>query len=47
MRGDSRVGSDEQVVRTRITPLSGDGHVLDYVMRNTGNGWRVVDVLAD
>ena len=41
------VGSDEQVVRTRITPRSGDSHVLDYVMRDAGNGWRVVDVLAD
>jgi hypothetical protein len=41
------VGSDEQAVRTRIAPLSGDSHVLDYVMPNTVNGWRVVDVLAD
>ena len=41
------VGSDEQVVRTRITPRSGDSHVLDYVMRDAGNGWRVVEVLAD
>jgi phospholipid transport system substrate-binding protein len=41
------VGNGEQVVRTRITPPSGDGHELDYVMRNTGSGWRAVDVLAD
>ena len=41
------VGTDEQVVRTWIAPLAGDGHELDYVMRNTASGWRVVDVLAD
>ncbi len=41
------VGDNEQVVRTRITPPSGDSHELDYVMRNTGSGWRAVDVLAD
>jgi len=40
-------GNGEQVVRTQITPPSGDGHLLDYVMRNTGSGWRAVDVLAD
>jgi hypothetical protein len=41
------VGNGEQVVLTRITPPSGDGHELDYVMRNTDSGWRSVDVLAD
>jgi phospholipid transport system substrate-binding protein len=41
------VGNGEQVVRTKIIPASGDGHELDYVMRNGGNGWRAVDVLAD
>ena len=41
------VGNGEQVVLTRITPPSGDGHELDYVMRETGGGWRAVDVLAD
>jgi phospholipid transport system substrate-binding protein len=41
------IGNGEQVVRSRITPVSGDGHALDYVMRNTGGGWRAVDVLAD
>jgi phospholipid transport system substrate-binding protein len=41
------VENGEQVVRTRITSPSGDGHELDYVMRNSGSGWRVVDVLAD
>ena len=41
------VGNGEQVVCTRITSPSGDSHELDYVMRNTGSVWRVVDVLAD
>jgi phospholipid transport system substrate-binding protein len=40
-------GKDEQIVSTRIVPPSGDGHELDYVMRNTPNGWRAVDVLAE
>jgi phospholipid transport system substrate-binding protein len=41
------VGNNEQVVNTRITSASGEAHALDYVMRDTGAGWRVVDVLAD
>jgi phospholipid transport system substrate-binding protein len=41
------VGNGEQVVRTRIIPVSGDSHELDYVMRQVPRGWRAVDVLAD
>lgn len=41
------VGNGEQVVETSITPVSGDGHELDYVMHETPAGWRVVDILAD
>lgn len=37
----------EQLVDTRIVPVHGDTHVLDYVMRQTPQGWRVVDVLLD
>jgi phospholipid transport system substrate-binding protein len=37
----------EQLVRTRIVPASGEAHNLDYVMRQTGGTWKVVDVLAD
>jgi phospholipid transport system substrate-binding protein len=44
---ETRVVGDEQVVRTQIIPLSGEGHELDYVMREEPAGWRVVDVLAD
>ncbi len=40
------VGNDE-VVATRRVPSSGDPTRLDYVMRQTDNGWRVVDVLLD
>ena len=40
------VGSD-QVVQTRIISGSGESHRLDYVMRQSGGAWRVVDVLAD
>ena len=38
---------NEQVVQTRIIPLAGITHELDYVMRKVGADWRVVDVLAD
>jgi phospholipid transport system substrate-binding protein len=38
---------NRQVVQTQIIPKSGNSHELDYVMREGGAGWRVVDVLAD
>jgi phospholipid transport system substrate-binding protein len=47
------VGND-QIVRTQIIPTSGDGHQLNYVMRQGSTqaaggsaGWRIADVLAD
>jgi phospholipid transport system substrate-binding protein len=40
------VGTD-RVVQTRIVPASGRANLLAYVMRQTGGGWRIVDVLAD
>ena len=40
------VGSD-QVVATRVVPATGDATRLDYQMRQTASGWRVVDVLLD
>jgi phospholipid transport system substrate-binding protein len=40
------VGNDREV-KTRIVTASGQAHVLAYVMRQTGAGWRVVDVLAE
>jgi phospholipid transport system substrate-binding protein len=44
---ETRIVGDEQVVRTKIVPVSGDGHDLDYVLRQDSSGWRIVDVLAD
>jgi phospholipid transport system substrate-binding protein len=38
---------EEQIVQTRIVPASGESHRLDYVMRQVGGTWKVVDVLAD
>ncbi len=40
------VGND-RIVQTRIVSGSGQAHVLAYVMRQSGGGWRIVDVLAD
>jgi phospholipid transport system substrate-binding protein len=44
--GVTAVGND-RVVTTRIVTASGQAHVLAYVMRQTGAGWRAVDVLAE
>jgi phospholipid transport system substrate-binding protein len=41
------VTNGELVVQTKIIPTSGESHELDYVMRQDGGAWRVVDVLAD
>ena len=40
------VGND-RVVETRIATPGGREHALDYVMRREGDGWKVVDVLAE
>jgi phospholipid transport system substrate-binding protein len=40
------VGND-RVVETRIATPGGREHALDYVMRQEGGGWKVVDVLAE
>jgi phospholipid transport system substrate-binding protein len=37
----------EQLVQTKIVSSSGEAHELDYVMRQEGGTWKVVDVLAD
>jgi phospholipid transport system substrate-binding protein len=37
----------EQLAQTKIISASGESHELDYVMRNVGGAWKVVDVLAD
>jgi phospholipid transport system substrate-binding protein len=40
------VGPD-RVVSTRIVTTAGKAHALDYVMRQEGAGWKVVDILAE
>jgi phospholipid transport system substrate-binding protein len=40
------VGND-RVVETRIASPGGRAHAMDYVMRQEGGGWKVVDVLAE
>jgi phospholipid transport system substrate-binding protein len=44
---DSRKVENDVVVPTRIVATNGDVTKLDYVMRNTDAGWRVVDILLD
>lgn len=44
---DARVSGGDRVVRTRIAGEAVDAVRLDYVMRDFGSAWRVVDVLAD
>ncbi len=43
--GVAAVG-DDRVVKTQIVSATGQAHVLAYVMRPSGGGWRIVDVLA-
>jgi phospholipid transport system substrate-binding protein len=40
------LGDGRLVVQSRITPVNGDATQLDYVMKQTAVGWKVVDVLA-
>jgi phospholipid transport system substrate-binding protein len=40
------LGAGQVVVQSRIVPVSGDATELDYVMRQTSAGWKVVDVMA-
>ena len=40
------LGVDRVVVESRIAQISGDETELDYVMKQTPSGWKVVDVLA-
>jgi phospholipid transport system substrate-binding protein len=38
--------ADRVAVKSRIQPVNGDPTELDYVMKQTPSGWKVVDVLA-
>jgi phospholipid transport system substrate-binding protein len=42
-----RAAGSDRVVETQIAAASGQGYVLDYVMRQESGGWKVVDVLVD
>ncbi|MCC6716554.1 MAG: ABC transporter substrate-binding protein [Acetobacteraceae bacterium] len=44
---DTRPIGADQVVTTRIIPPTGEPTRLDYVMRQTPTGWRVVDILLN
>jgi phospholipid transport system substrate-binding protein len=40
------LGAGQVVVQSRITSTSGDATELDYVMKRTPSGWKIIDVLA-
>ena len=44
---ETRTSGSDVIVRTRLIASSGEPIRLDYVMRQTPAGWRVVDVLLD
>jgi phospholipid transport system substrate-binding protein len=44
--GVAAAGND-RVVQTQIVTASGQPHLLAYVMRQAGGGWRIVDVLVE
>jgi phospholipid transport system substrate-binding protein len=44
---DQRMVGADQVVPTRIVPVTGAPTRIDYVMRQFPDGWRAVDVLLD
>lgn len=48
IRPDTKaLANGDQLVQTKIVSPSGESHELDYVMRRTQAGWKVVDVLSD
>jgi phospholipid transport system substrate-binding protein len=40
-------GADEKLVKTFIVQSNGKRVALDYLMRNSGQGWKIVDVYLD
>ena len=44
---DTRAAGDDQIVPTQIVPTRGDTIRIDYVMHQTPQGWRAVDVLLN
>lgn len=41
------LGVDRLIVESQIRPVNGDVIALDYVMKQSAAGWKVVDVLAN
>src|SRR6202011_2359180 len=37
----------DKLVKTRLVQANGKAVALDYLMRNSGEGWKVVDVYLD
>ena len=44
---DSHAGAGGEIVGTRIVPASGNPVRIDYVLRQVGDDWKVVDVLLN
>ena len=44
---DTRTAGSDQIVPTQIVPARGDTIRIDYVMHETPQGWRAVDVLLN
>ena len=44
---NARPSGADQIVPTQIVPARGDTIKIDYVMRQTAQGWRAVDVLLN
>jgi phospholipid transport system substrate-binding protein len=42
-----RAVAGDRIVATRIIGVSGKVHAMDYVIRQEGTGWRIVDILAE
>jgi phospholipid transport system substrate-binding protein len=42
-----RLGNGDIIVQTQLVETTGSHAELDYVMRKTSSGWKVIDVLAD
>lgn len=40
----SEVRATGRIVRSKLLPASGEAVVLDYLLRDSGGGWKVVDV---
>ena len=44
---DTRASGADVIVASKLTPAKGDAVRIDYLMRQEGPSWRIVDVLLD